>query len=309
MESSNITPLVSVLLCSYQGERFLLKQLSSITSQDIDNLAIHISDDGSTDNTVKILKRFKSEYESVAIYAGPKKGFASNFLSLISRPDVKGDYFAFSDQDDIWAPDKLSRAITMLEKVPTEKPALYCARTKLIDEHNNNIGFSPIFKSPPSFQNALVQSIGGGNTMVMNKAARELLKNAGEPTIVSHDWWAYQLVSGAGGNIFYDTHPSVLYRQHSSNLIGSNSGWSARLERIGMLLKGRFRDWNTINCNALMQTSHLLTEKNRQRLGQYHAMRNAPLLKRLRLYYKLRLYRQTRLGNIGLLIATLLGKL
>ena len=83
---------------------------------------------------------------------------------------------------------------------------------------------SPLFRRPPSFRNALVQSLAGGNTMVLNRPARDLVALASRRArFVSHDWWAYLLVTGAGGAVHYSAKPLVRYRQHAHNLVGANT--------------------------------------------------------------------------------------
>ena len=117
---------------------------------------------------------------------------------------------------------------------------------------------SILFRRRPSFENALVQSLAGGNTMVFNCAAKRLLEKAGSLDIVAHDWWTYKLTTAAGGFVVYDPEPSVEYRQHGQNLIGSNSSIFAKIQRIRMLLSNRFRDWNDNQhrCTGLLQGAH-----------------------------------------------------
>jgi len=113
---------------------------------------------------------------------------------------------------------------------------------------------SPLFKKPPSFSNALVQSIAGDNTMAFNKALRDLIVQSTTNTqAVSHDWWCYQIISGAGGVVLYDTKPSLNYRQHQENLVGSNDNWFARLTLVRYLWEGKLRFWNDINLTALVK--------------------------------------------------------
>jgi len=307
--ASKKPPIVAVLLCTRNGGRYLREQLDSIEAQSHRNLNMWVSDDGSGDDTNHILEQYQSSRSGhVSIQSGPRRGFVANYLSLIHQSDIKGDYFAYADQDDIWQPDKLSRAIGKLKSVPDNVPALYCSRTCLIDQCGQKIGFSPLFEKPPVFANALVQNIGGGNTIVMNKAARDLLCAAGDKLVVSHDWWAYMLVSGAGGIVIYDSYPSVLYRQHNSNMVGSNTGCKARLFRLRMLLKGRFRNWNTVNTQALQQVRHLLTSENQHILDEFCTARNRWLIPRISGIMRTGVYRQTFLGNLGLAAAIVLKK-
>lgn len=301
-------PLVAILLCTYNGEQFLKEQLDSIESQKHKNIAIWASDDGSSDGTLSILAEYSKRWgpDRFSICAGPKKGFAANFLSLVCNPEINADYFAFADQDDIWQTDKLSRAIEHLDKLPQEEPAIYSGRTILIDEQGNRIGYSPLFKKKPSFNNALVQSIAAGNTIVMNKAARDLTCKVGEAPIVSHDWWVYMLITGAGGTFIYDAHPSVLYRQHNDNVIGGVITFSARLQR---LFTSQFKEWNTINASALKQALPHLSDENQQLFTHYNLSRTKKMTQRLIGISRSGVYRQTLIGNLGLVAATMVNKI
>src|SRR5690606_11611717 len=176
------------------------------------NWQVWASDDNSTDNTRRILCYYELDWPrgKLKVCSGPGKGFVANFFSLINNPHVKANFFAYSDQDDIWEQDKLERAVSWLKTVPENIPALYCSRTRLVDADNKEVGLSPDFHLPPSFANSLIQNIGGGNTMVFNGSALELLREAGEDTpAVIHDWWTYMIVAGCGGKVFYDSYPSL----------------------------------------------------------------------------------------------------
>jgi len=303
--SGNISNHVAVLLSFYHGDTYIYDQLNSIWSQG-PNVQIWISDDGDMAQTYLLLE--KQIGNNLHIVEGPKAGFAKNFLSMIGNPDIQAEYYAFADQDDVWEKDKLSKAINWLKTIPEDRPACYCSRTKLIDSEGNDIGLSSLFKKQSSFRNALVQSIAGGNTMVMNQAARILLAKTKEESVVSHDWWVYMLITGAGGVVYYDPHPSCLYRQHGGNLVGSNDTFRGQLSRAVQLLKGRFRVWNDINCHALQNYKDLLTPENRQAFDNFCQARKSWLLPRLRLMWKSGVHRQTALGNLGIFIATIFNR-
>ncbi len=302
---------VAILLCTFNGARFLPRQLESIFAQKHQNFRIWISDDGSTDNSWKVIENYQSRHKEgvISIAHGPENGISRNFFSLLCNPRIQGDFFAFADQDDVWRPEKLSHAISELNKVPKDVPALYCSRTNLIDENGGVIGRSPLFRKPPSFANSLVQNIGGGNTMVMNRAARELLCAIGKRDIVIHDWWAYIVVAGVGGVVVYDSYPTVHYRQHIENQIGSNLGWRSRFIRIRDLLKGRFRRWNDKNTRALRDIRFLLTPENQRILDEFCKAREQRLFGRITGMMRSGVYRQTLLGNLGLVAATVLKKI
>ena len=307
-----VQPKVAILLCTYNGERYLHDQLASFQTQAHANWTLWVSDDGSNDSTLALLEAYKQKWPSgkLSIVRGPAKGFAANFLSLTCNPEISADYYAYSDQDDIWVTDKLERAVQWLQTVPPDVPALYCSRTRLVDEQRNEICLSTLFTKPSSFRNALMQSIAGANTMVFNHAARLLLCEAGaDVPIRSHDWWTYLVVTGCGGKVYYDTEPSLDYRQHTSNLVGTNATWQARLKRVRMLMQGDFRDWNDGNIVALRRLQSKLTLENCEILERFAKARDMGLILRLFNLKRCGIYRQTFLGNWGLLVAAFFKKI
>jgi glycosyltransferase involved in cell wall biosynthesis len=206
---------VTILLCTFNGERFLAHRLDSLERQTFKNWKLIASDDGSSDQTKSILHAFRKSFApgKVKIIDGPRRGAPANFLFLACGKNLASDYYAFCDQDDVWEADKLARAIGVLEQTGLGVPALYGSRTSLIDETGKTTGFSPLFPKTPTFRSALVQSIAGGNTMVFNQKACELLAFCGaDINVPSHDWWLYQVTSACGGCVHYDAYPSVRYR-------------------------------------------------------------------------------------------------
>lgn len=299
-------PDVAILLCTFNGARFLPAQLSSFENQKFTNWRLFVSDDSSTDDTAAILSRCEGKLgpSRMAIRNGPRQGFAANFLGLACDPSISCDYFAYSDQDDIWEPDKLSRAVEWLQTIPPHVPAMYCARTRLVDKEGRVCGYSPLFRRKPGFRNALVQSIAGGNTMVFNNAARGLVMVCGSTVRVpSHDWWTYLLTTAAGGEVRYDPIPSVRYRVHPENAIGSNVGWLNRTRRLFMLISGRFAYWTDLNVAALEPFRSHMNAQNRDLFDLFRESRQRGLFGRQIGFLNAGVYRQTLFGNIGLIFA------
>ena len=303
---------VAILLCTFNGARFLPAQLSSFASQSFTNWRLFVSDDGSSDNTLKILSQYRDHLGTapIVVRGGPREGFVRNFLSLACDPSIACDYFAYSDQDDVWEPDKLSRALEWLQTIPPDQPALYCSRTRLIDENDRPSGFSPLFRRTPSFRNALVQSIAGGNTMIFNEAARRLLAYCGGSVNVPlHDWWTYLVVTAAGGEVRYDPWPSIQHRGHSQNVVGSNIGWRNRTRRLQMLAAGDFERWTELNIAALEPFRSWMTAENRALFDLFCDARKRGFIGRPIGFLKAGVYRQTLLGNLGLVFAVLAKKI
>lgn len=129
-------PLVAILLCTYNGARFLAEQLESLEYQTHQNWVVIASDDGSTDLTLEILQQYQAKWPSgkLTIRGGPQKGFSQNFLSLACDPEIKANYYAFCDQDDVWLPEKLEIAVgNIIEKQEYRgEIALFILRTHSI---------------------------------------------------------------------------------------------------------------------------------------------------------------------------------
>jgi glycosyltransferase involved in cell wall biosynthesis len=305
-------PLVAILLCTFNGERFLSQQLDSLENQTHKHWKLIVSDDGSTDSTLEILKEYQSKWGSdkLVIRRGPQKGFCINFLSLACDSSINADYYAFCDQDDVWLPEKLQISLqNILSHQEIALPYVYCGRTTYVDEVLNPCGISPLFVFPTTFRNALVQSIAGGNTMVFNQALKKILDNIGPLDVPSHDWWLYIVTTGCGGTVFYDPNPYVLYRQHEDALVGGNTNFQAKLERLYMVLKGRFKSWNESNINALHTFEKMLLRENVETLHLFETLRKARFKDRIRLIEVVGLYRQTRKGTLSLYMAALINKI
>ncbi|QND54135.1 glycosyltransferase family 2 protein [Phyllobacterium sp. 628] len=300
--------MVSVLLATYNGAEFLDEQLASIETQTYAHIDIWVSDDGSSDTTLQLLEAWRLKWAKgkFTVLPGPRKGFAENFRALITNPDIISDYYAFADQDDIWEPEKLAISVRWIAQHAPAKPALFGSRTLAITQDGAVLGPSPLFARPPSFENALVQSLAGGNTMLYNRTAQQILaKASGRTKFVSHDWWIYLIVAGAGGTVHYSPEMTVRYRQHVNNQVGSNIGMQARLRRIRLLFSGRFVQWTELNIEGLLANQDLLTDQARRSFQVFRKVRANNVFTRVYNLVKSGVYRQTILGQIGLYVAAL----
>jgi len=301
---------VAILLATRNGARFLREQLDSIAAQTHEDWSLHVSDDGSRDPTLRIVADFARDHPGrrIAWRRGPERGSTANFLSLVADRRIAGDYFALVDQDDVWLPGKLERALEKLGPLSHE-PTLYGSRTYVACPDLTIAGVSPLPHRAPCFRNALVQSYAGGNTMVLNAAARTIAQRAGVTEgVACHDWWLYQIVSGAGGQIVYDPVPTLLYRQHGANQIGANLGPRATARRLAGLMHGRYADWNDANVRALADAEWLLTAENRAQLRNFRALRQTRGFGALVRLRRSGLFRQSLAGNLSLALAVAAGR-
>ena len=305
---------VAVILGFYNGNNFIEEQVESIFNQNFKNIDIFIFDDNS---------KIKLEFKDLKINNNKKPkikitkrkenlGYAKNFLMGLEEVGKEYDFYAFSDQDDIWEKDKITRGIEALISKESKFPKLYCSRTSYFNsECTKVIGSSNIHPKKPTFANALLQNIAGGNTILMNNLARQIVvKTVKAENFISHDWWCYQIISGAGGEIIFSSKKSLKYRQHDKNLIGGNNSFKEKLIRFRKFFSGSFKIWVDINIENLKSNKKFITESNLIVLKTFIKARESKnIFKKLTLYLKSGVYRQTFSENIIFLIGLLFNKI
>lgn len=226
---------VQILMSTYNGEKYLRQQLDSILNQTYPNIRILVRDDGSKDGTLRILKSYAEQYHNISYYQGDNKGVIGSFFDLLKNSDDNAAFYGLADQDDDWLPDKVARAVELLERSKEHIPLLYCSDTYIADE-NLNIIKSDNKNPRPSWGNALVQNICTGCTAVLNRYLRDIVKDIKPEHIIMHDWWLY-LAAELFGEVCYDRNAYIKYRQHGHNVYGAKKNrlevWSYRLKQLG----------------------------------------------------------------------------
>ncbi|MEL6646254.1 MAG: glycosyltransferase family 2 protein [Pseudomonadota bacterium] len=301
-------PHIAILLATYNGARFIERQLTSIAQQTHENWSLWISDDGSDDGTLDIIEAWRAAHPHLVVQLrqGPRKGAAQNFMCLLQATEIEADYFAFADQDDVWFRDKLSCALSRLPQ--SEKPSLYGARTMVTDMDLNEIAPSVLKGTKLGFSNALVQNFAAGNTMLFNSAARDLVPlGAAEHDIIATDWLMYMLVSGAGGHVIFDTDPCLYYRQHDTNEIGYNAHLSAKLRRVIAVLQGRFSQWSEANLGVLREAR--LTPDNARILDAFIEARQTSGMTAVTLLKQSGVLREGAMATRALYLAAFMGRI
>ena len=304
-------------MATFQGERFIGDQIDSLLDQTYKNWSLWISDDGSTDKTVDIIKeKFEKHVRDTKIHIlnGPRRGAAANFMNLLGNTSINAHYYAFCDQDDVWKDFKIERALGILARYASDIPTLYCSRTEFIDHEDNCIGISKLPERDISFRNSIVQNICAGNTLIMNEAAKNIIIHSIKKIdiyddIVAHDWWVNLIIAGANGKIIFDETPTLYYRQHGNNLVGSNSGLFALCRRFNWVMRNRYKIWNEKNIEALAHNTDILTYENQLILSSFSDARRGNATQRLRRLLKSGVYRQSIFGNIALYICAFLNKI
>jgi len=305
---------VAILLSTFNGERFLQEQLDSLLAQDFEEWTLYWRDDGSTDGTIAILDEFartagQGRCVRVQLTEDRLRPTAS-FLALLAAVQdrlAEGDMVAFADQDDVWLPQKILRAVDALRPVANETPALYCARQMLVDDNLREMGISAPLNRPAGFPAALTQNVTTGCTIVLNQRAARLVGSSKPSSSTLHDWWCYLVVSAAGGQIIHDDTPTVLYRQHTTNMVGAPHSMTRRAVAALRRGPGVFMNVLREHIEALRAQPYLLSPEARRQVEKLDGALKAGPLRRLAVLPMPGLRRQTFAEMCGFWVWFLLG--
>jgi glycosyltransferase involved in cell wall biosynthesis len=277
---------LAVLMATYNGEKYLEEQIESILSQKTKfEFDLIIRDDGSKDGTREILKKYGQEGKIIFI-EGNNIGAAKGFISMLKQA-VGYDYYAFSDQDDVWNENKLQNGVDAIKEV--DGPALYCSNCELVDAELNSIGRNT-HRSRPSYTLESIlclASCAQGCTSVFNKElARIIQENEVPDVFIMHDSLVTCLCGLIGGTIIYDEEPSMKYRMHGNNVFGMVS---AR-QNLGNVVKDRLSEITQKReismydqADSLLRTYKAYIPEGNQRLCKVVIDAKKSLLARLRL--------------------------
>lgn len=310
---------VQILMAVYNGEKYLKEQLDSILEQDFakkqeNELAVLIRDDGSADGTAALLKDYSRSHPEISYYTGHNKGVIKSFFELMQKAASDADYYALSDQDDYWMPEKISCAVARLQQMEMEAqsekkdsgmagfPLLYCGKVQPADEKLDYL--ESAIRRPPyraGFGNAVVENICTGCTAVMNPALLRYCAQVPPNFTVMHDWWLY-LTASALGKVYFDETPHILYRQHGGNVVGTKT---SRLEELKLRL-GRFKSTRGNISRQLAEWYRICRKQGREEdLSGAHKQMIHTILKgkkmlrcRIRMVKSRDIYRQRKMDDL-----------
>lgn len=291
---------VQVLMSTYNGERFLAEQIESLLRQSWKNMEILIRDDGSTDNTPDILRRYGEDYKNIRVFQGGNRGVSGSFFELLRKSDA--DYVAFCDQDDIWLEEKIEAAIGKLEQ--ERGPALYCGNKILVDSEGKAMAKQDSRKRKPGFGNAVVECICTGCTAVMNREMADIIRERIPEHAILHDWWSY-LAATYAGKVVFDERAFIRYRQHEDNVVGGGAGfWSELRLKAAYLRKSRGKLAAQLNDFANLYRGD---ERKDMLVQEILAAQHFP--GRIKILWNRRIFRQSRLDGLIMRILFLFGKM
>lgn len=257
---------IQVLMSTYNGSRFIVEQIESILSQEGVEVDILVRDDGSTDDTPKLLSSWEKNGK-LSWYTGKNIKPAQSFMDAVNKCP-HADYYAFADQDDVWDSDKLCVAAEMIQNEETKSvekgdmPVLYFSNARLVDEQLNFIKTMNINHNL-TLASALMVNPAVGCTIVFNNALLKMLRVFQNSNIYMHDGWAYRLCISLGGKVVFDKSPHISYRQHNNNVVGGNQSIVKKYKRrISNTFFDKKRMRSTDAQSLLLGYSHHLIPEN-----------------------------------------------
>lgn len=229
---------IAVLMSTYNGSLFIKEQIESIIAQKGNfHITIIARDDGSEDGTETILQEYQ-DAGKIRWYSGINLGPARSFYSLIQE-NQGYDYYAFSDQDDVWDNDKLLMAIKSINQgcVDANIPTMYFANAELVDSKLNSLGKN-VYNKFPVLNIESISARAGilGCTIVFNASLASIIqKSPGIPErMIMHDSYLAQVCVAYSGVIIADGESHMKYRQHGKNVVGVSMSWIDKVfDRIG----------------------------------------------------------------------------
>lgn len=242
---------VLILLSTYNGEKFIEKQIDSIFSQEDVDVYILVRDDGSTDNTLNILKGLALKYKKIKIIAGKNCGWRKSFSTLIMESE-EYKYYAFADQDDYWFSNKIINALSKIEKFDNI-PCLYRGRSYIADSSLRNTGKKFQDIAVPSISKSLFHNYCQGCTLVFNNELKKMYKKF-PLDVVSHDIWL-PLIALHTGKIIDDTNAYMLYRIHDNNATANITILNDFIRHIKCIFSKELNNYN-INFGALLYNNY-----------------------------------------------------
>ena len=299
---------ISILISTFNGKKYIKEQLDSIFNQTYKNIEIIVRDDGSSDNTIEILKSYNIKPIDTKINLGAMGSFEE--LLKYALQNSNSDYFMFCDQDDVWDTKKVEKTLAKMEEMEKEFgniPLLVHTDLEVVDVKLNTINssfmeFQKIDHSRKSFNNLLMQNIITGCTVMINrKLAQKCLPISGGA--IMHDWWI-GLVASKFGEIGYLDEVTIKYRQHASNTIGAKgfSYWGIIKKGFDISYKIKI-DTNITQAKAFLKKfRNELDYKTIKMLEDFTALEQKSWSQKRTILLKYKLLKQGFIRNAGLFL-------
>lgn len=300
---------ILVIMSTYNGEKYIKSQLDSIENQQLNiKLDILIRDDGSTDHTVDIIRNYQNKYRNIKLITGENIGCNASFFYLLKIAD-KYMYYAISDQDDVWLPNKLQVGIDEIKKIKENKPILYGSCSYIVDDDMKICGKTQEKKREVKLTNSIIQNFTPGHSQIMNYKLFMLLKqdNIDVKNIYVYDYWITNIAI-LYGRLIFNNEPYTYYRMHRNNAIGYGLN-------IFLFLKERIKRFQKGDGKKIYNQIKYFYEKNEKSIPKVEKKEinkflnyNNNFIKRIKFVFTTKLYRQKKLETLFFKVAYLFKK-
>lgn len=299
---------VQVLLSTYNGAKYLREQIDSILNQQNVKVSLLIRDDGSSDETLGILKEYSSKHNNIEVVLGKNIGWKKSFMWLVYNSS-RHDYYAFADQDDIWLPNKLHEAVKKLSSV--SGIAMYYSWSTLVDENLNPLKDYKVHEEPENMYTVLINPWAQGSTIVFNLSARNLVREYKINSDCAHDMWIYILCYFLG-EIIFDENSYILYRQHQNNFTEGFANGKVKFPNLNHLKKRLIDILDSnfyINYASFLYHGYrdCLSDEDVKALKDFTTYKNS-IYSKIRLITNRKIKKRTIPGTIALKISILFSR-
>lgn len=277
---------VNILMATYNGQDFVGEQIESIQNQSFQDWTLLIRDDGSSDRTRDIIQAYAQKDSRIRLInpdSLQNLGVINSFYHLVKYETA--DVYFFSDQDDIWLPEKLEKTLAATASKDPSRPLLVYTDLKVVDKELNTLHESMIKTQSHHANTSLLQELTEntvtGGTMMINRELAD--KWTVTQDILMHDWYL-ALLASAFGELVYLDFPTELYRQHEANVLGART-WSKRVKNWLQPHKLVSKYWSLIS-QSQKQAKHLLSldlsSENKELVEAFVTIMDQSLAQRLK---------------------------
>lgn len=297
---------VSIVMATYNGEKYISEQIDSIIQQSYKDWKLYIRDDGSTDATVDIISQYVNKYQDKILFIEDEYVCGSaykNFMRLLTYVDT--DYVMFCDQDDVWKADKVEMSMKAMKEAEgncKECATLVFTNYEVVDNQLAVKNVNGVGNADTRLSVLLTENCAIGATMLLNRLLIEETVKWDYCEQGMHDWTC-MLIAAYIGQIVYVNQPTMYYRQHDNNVVGVNDNCIKYiLSRLDLKNTRKRIDTYFIQAKILLEEYKPLNQEMQDIVKVFSEIRNKGKIGRCRQLLKGKYMAGSALKRIGMLL-------
>lgn len=306
-----MTEKVAILMATYNGSLYVAEQIDSLLSQSYKDWILFIHDDGSMDGTLDIIENYHAKYpDKIQIIQGEKTGGAKeNFLFLLKN--IKAPYIMLADQDDVWQPEKIETSLNRMKSQESvfgqDKPHLVFTDLSVVDTDLHVIAetmskYQGLNPRKTKLNNIIIQNVIPGCTLMINNAMLDYVNKISETdSIIMHDWWL-ALIAAQYGTIDYIANPMMLYRQHSTNSVGTYRFWDLEYLKNKLIKSVEIKKELLVIEKQAEYFVKIYGLQENKMLSSFAVLHKQSKISRIRFHMRYHVWKNGIIRNIGLIV-------